>query len=282
MHATVTQTLLVDGHRLAYDVRGEGESAVVLVPGLLTSRRMQWALADALADRGHRVYTFDPLGFGDSDHPEDYWHYSVGQFADQLAAFMDHVGLETAVVYGTSLGTAIALDFASRYPDRLDGVVCEGPVLDHAMPGALPFAAFFLGYGVFAGPFGRVVARLTAALQIRAPHAPAIDACIDIFRARPAAIAAAMRGIAYSGFKLPRDRRQRIAVPALVIGYRLFDPIHPDADARLLAAEIGGAEYLRARTWLELRRRPNRLAPAIAEFIDSCHSCQPIDAAASA
>lgn len=257
-------------HRLAYDTRGHGNRDVVLVPGLLTTRRMQWRLADRLAAAGYRVHTFDPLGFGESDHPEQYWHYSVPRFADQLAAFLDHAGLDRPVLYGTSLGSAVGFAFAAAYPDRLSGLIVEGPVLERAMPGALLFGGTILAYGLLSGRLGEVIATGLRRTEPLARRSPLADSTVDILRKRPAEIAAAMTGIINGRIALPRDQRLALEIPILAIGYRWFDPVHPRVDAEAVAAESAGARPPTTRTWFALRNRPERLTAAIVAFIHDC------------
>jgi pimeloyl-ACP methyl ester carboxylesterase len=48
--------------------------------------------------------------------------------ADDVNALLDHVGLERAVVGGTSMGTAVALSFALRYPARTAGLLLVSPL----------------------------------------------------------------------------------------------------------------------------------------------------------
>jgi pimeloyl-ACP methyl ester carboxylesterase len=90
-----------EGHRLEFDVHGEGERVIVLVHGLLMNRRMYERLGPALAERGNRVVCVDLLGHGRSDRPADLRLYSMPRFARQVAALLDHLGLESAVVGGT-------------------------------------------------------------------------------------------------------------------------------------------------------------------------------------
>ena len=75
----------LDGQRLAYTVHGEGPRLTVLLHGLLFNQRMHEALAQALAERGHRVVTLDLLGHGDSDRPRDKWRYSMPAFGAQVS-----------------------------------------------------------------------------------------------------------------------------------------------------------------------------------------------------
>src|SRR5918911_4751611 len=126
-------TFTFDGQRLAYATYGEGPRVVVLVHGLLFSQRMHEALAEALADHGHRAVTLDLLGHGRSDRPRDMWRYSMPIFAREVVALLDHLELDQAVVGGTSLGANVTLEVASLAPSRLRGMVLEMPVLDNAL-----------------------------------------------------------------------------------------------------------------------------------------------------
>ena len=47
-----TRDFIHEGHRLVYDEYGSGERVIVLLPGLLFSRKMHQPLAEALAERG--------------------------------------------------------------------------------------------------------------------------------------------------------------------------------------------------------------------------------------
>ena len=67
----IAKSFEFEGHRLVYDEYGKGAKVVVLLPGLLFSRKMHGPLAEALAERGHRVLCLDPLGHGDSDRPPE-------------------------------------------------------------------------------------------------------------------------------------------------------------------------------------------------------------------
>src|SRR3954462_6841555 len=121
------------GHRLAYTSFGTGPRTVVLLHGLLLSQRMHVPLARDLAERGNRVITLDLLGHGASDRPRDMWRYSMTFFGEQVVALLDELGIDEAVVMGTSLGANTTLEVASVAPERLRGMVIEMPVLDNAL-----------------------------------------------------------------------------------------------------------------------------------------------------
>ena len=68
---------------------------------------------------GVRLLAFDCRGHGETRPlgPED--RIGIGSFADDLTAFLDFVDVPRAVVGGTSMGAAVALNFALRRPDRV-------------------------------------------------------------------------------------------------------------------------------------------------------------------
>jgi pimeloyl-ACP methyl ester carboxylesterase len=254
--------------RLEYTEYGSGDAWVVLLPGQLMPRRMQQPLARVLAAEGFHVVTLDPLGHGRSDRPADPHAYSVTAFAEQVVALLDHVGAAQAVVGGTSLGANIALETAAIAADRVRGLLIEAPILDNGVEsgivafGPLLLAARFLPLTVTAlrratRPIPRGIVPFWAGV--------ALDTCDQ----RADAMAALLHGL-FFGRAAPSSReRRRISVPVLVVGHPL-DPVHPLADAAMLAAEIPRATLLRSRSALEWRLRPERLDQAAVELVTTC------------
>ncbi|MBD3161923.1 MAG: alpha/beta fold hydrolase [Candidatus Eisenbacteria bacterium] len=104
---------------LAYDSTGEGR-AVLLLHAFPLSRTMWDPQVEALAAT-HRALRFDAAGFGDSP-PRD-GPLTVDRIADDAVRLLDHLGIETTVVCGLSMGGYAALAFARRHPRRLEGLV---------------------------------------------------------------------------------------------------------------------------------------------------------------
>jgi pimeloyl-ACP methyl ester carboxylesterase len=76
----------------------------------------------------HTVYAIEFQGHGrttDIDRPITY-----PNLADDVAGFMDAVDLETADVFGYSMGAAAGLQFAIRHPDRIDRLVAASVAYD--------------------------------------------------------------------------------------------------------------------------------------------------------
>lgn len=113
---------LPDGTRVHYVVEGAGEP-VLLIHGFLDSG-YSWRLNMDAWSRGYRVYAPDLPGFGYSTR----WsspRYSLDQFAGWVVNFMDAAGIGSAHLVGHSLGGAIALEMAQRWPERVRSLVLE-------------------------------------------------------------------------------------------------------------------------------------------------------------
>jgi pimeloyl-ACP methyl ester carboxylesterase len=253
-----------NGHRISYDEYGAGERPLILVHGLLMSRRMFDRLGPAMASRGNRVIAIDLLGHGRSDRPSDMSNYSMTFFARQVEALMDHLGIDEAVVGGTSLGANTTLELAYLSPKRLRGMMIEMPVLDNALLAvAVIFTPIMLGLR-----FGEPVWRAIAAAARRIPRTnPLIDMGLDLVRQDPAPSEAVLEGL-FLGSSAPHHQfRVRMEQPALVIGHRR-DPLHPFSDSGMLADELPNARLIVANSILEWRLSPERLDLELARFLD--------------
>jgi pimeloyl-ACP methyl ester carboxylesterase len=255
------------GLKLAYDVHGEGNRNLVLIPGLLLPRSMHEPLARELAERGNRVVTFDPLGHGGSDRPRDMWRYSMPIFGRQTVALLDHLQLDQAVVGGTSLGANVTLEVASLAPQRLRGMVIEMPVLDNALLAcALAFTPLLVAL-TFGEPVTRPISRLIGRVPRVFGHYP--NVFLDWVSQDPAPSAAVLQGLFFGRTAPHRSERRTFEAPAIVLGHPR-DVIHPFSDAKMLAEELPNARLIEADSLFELRFQPERLTNEIAEFLDEC------------
>ncbi len=256
------------GQRIAYAEHGEGPRPLVLLPGLLFSQRMQEPLARALAAQGGRVITLDPLGHGRSDRPRDMWRYSMGAFAQQALALLDHLELEEAVFGGASLGANVTLEVAAAAPQRVRGMVVEMPVLDNALLGcALAFTPLLTAL-TFGAPAMKALQR-AARIVPRGPLPLLPEILLDWVSQDPEPSAAVLQGLFFGRIAPHREVRRTFTMPALVIGHRR-DPVHPFSDADMLVQELPNARLLNADSIVELRTRPRRLTGEIAAFVDGC------------
>jgi pimeloyl-ACP methyl ester carboxylesterase len=258
--------------RLEFTEYGAGDSWVVLLHGQLMPRRMQQPLARALAAEGLHVVTLDLLGHGRSDRPADPLVYSMTAFAEQVVALLDHLGAEQAVIGGTSLGANVSLEVADIAPERVRGLIVEMPVLDNAVEAGilafapLMFAARFLPFTVTGlrwatRPIPRGIVPFWTGIVL------------DTLDQRPGPMGAVVHGLFFGRVAPSSKRRRAITAPALVVGHPA-DPIHPAADAAMLADELPEATFVKARSILEWRFQPDRLNRIAAGFALRCWSEQ--------
>jgi pimeloyl-ACP methyl ester carboxylesterase len=117
-----SKTVAVDGLSLHYLEWGDSEAPpVVCVHGYTGSADAFGALARHLRGR-FRILAFDVRGHGESGWSPD----GAYQYADQagdLAGFADRLELEKFVLIGTSMGGIIAMTYAIRHMQRLNGLV---------------------------------------------------------------------------------------------------------------------------------------------------------------
>lgn len=254
--------------RLEYTEYGSGDAWVVLLHGQLMPRRMQQPLARALAAEGLHVVTLDLLGHGRSDRPADPHAYSMMAWAEQVVALLDHLGAPQAVVGGTSLGANVSLEVAVLAPQRVRGLIIEMPVLNNGLEagllafGPLMFAARFL-------PFTVNALRLVTRPVPRGIVPFWIGIVLDTLDQHADSVAAVVHGIFFGRVAPSSSHRKAITTPALIVGHP-SDPIHPVADAVMLADEMPNATFVSARTILEWRLAPDRLNRAAVEFALGC------------
>lgn len=261
--------LMFEDARLEYTEYGGGEKLVVLLHGQLMQRRMHEPLARAIAAEGYRVITLDLLGHGRSDRPDDPTRYSMTAFGRSVIGLLDDLGVASAVIGGTSLGANVTLEIAVAAPHRLHGMILEMPVLDNALEAGI----------VVFGPlifFGRVtpwavtfVRRVTRAVP-RALLPFWGGMALDLLDQDPGPMAATLHGIFFGRIAPPAVMRRAIGVPAVVIGHP-HDPIHPAADAALLAGELPNARFAPAESIVEWRARPDRLNREVLDFLAGVH-----------
>ena len=116
----------VNGMSMYYEVSGSGSPLIVLHGSYMNIPQMG-AIIPKLA-RTHRVYALEFQGHGrttDIDRPITY-----PNLADDVAAFMNAVGLQKADVFGYSMGAIAGLHLAIRHPTMVNKLVFAGGAYD--------------------------------------------------------------------------------------------------------------------------------------------------------
>lgn len=109
-----------------YVEQGQGEPLLLLHGNGESSAYFQNQMGP-LGSRYH-VYALDTRGHGKT--PRGSAPFTIRQFADDLAGFMEEQSIAKAHVLGFSDGGNIAVVFALRYPDRVDRLILNGANLD--------------------------------------------------------------------------------------------------------------------------------------------------------
>jgi len=235
------KTLSVNGVRVATVDRGGG-LPILLVHGFPLDHTMWDAQVEVLSGR-FRVIAPDLRGFGQSGVAAG--TVTMDQFADDLAALVDALGMhERVVLCGLSMGGYIAFAFCRKYAARLRGLV----LCDTRATADTPEAA--------AGRWEtaqRVLREGTAPLadtmlpKLLAPATlakrPAIVAALRkmILASDPRGIAAALRGMAERPDSTPL--LTEIACPTLVLAGQ-EDALSPVDEMQALARQIPSAQFV--------------------------------------
>ncbi|MDQ2911365.1 MAG: alpha/beta fold hydrolase [Actinomycetota bacterium] len=116
-----------DGVRIFYEVYGEGEPTVLLLPTWSIIHSRHWKMQIPYLARHCRVVTFDGRGNGRSDRPDEPEAYAETEFAADALAVMDATVTDRAIIVGFSLGVQRGLLLAAEHPERVEAAVFIGP-----------------------------------------------------------------------------------------------------------------------------------------------------------
>lgn len=122
----VGKYVTVNGMKMYYEVSGEGDPLIVLHGAYMNIPSMG-SIIPKLAET-HKVYALEFQGHGrttDIDRPITYQN-----LADDVAAFMNAVGVEKADVFGYSMGAGAGLQLAIRHPEKIDRLVAASVAYD--------------------------------------------------------------------------------------------------------------------------------------------------------
>lgn len=264
-------TLYLDlpGGRLAYDDRGHGP-LILCVPGMGDVRQSYRFLAPALADAGYRVVTVDLRGHGESS--ADWPVYTPEDVGADIVALLRHLDAGPATVIGVSLAAGAAVWAAAEAPDLVRALVLIGPfVRDVPVSPLLRIGARLL----LARPWA---ARAWAAWYRKLYPGRQPDDLDDHLRLLRTMLGdprrlAAVRRIGSASKAGCEARIPEVRQPALVV-MGTADPDFPDpeAEARLVAARLGGTVHLAPGAGhYPHAEQPGPTAEAITAFCQQHH-----------
>ena len=254
------------GIQLAVERRGSGVP-LLCVHGFPLNHRMWNPQSDGLADCCE-VIAPDLRGMGQSEAASG--TITMAQYADDLAALLDAMGITEPVVFcGLSMGGYVAWQFAERYPERLRGLIlCDTHAAadsEDARNGRMKLIELVERYG--AEPVANTMAGKLLAESNAAARPELVTMLRDmILGTAPSGITAALRGMAERPDMT--GMLNTIGVPALVIcGDE--DAITPADEMEQFARLIPDATFLRVPQAGHMAplEQPEIVNRAIREFL---------------
>jgi pimeloyl-ACP methyl ester carboxylesterase len=121
----------VDGVRVHYQQAGENNAPVlILIHGFASSNLVWSKVLLELAGAGFRVIAPDLLGYGYSAKPREL-DYTIASQASMVVKLLQQLGINRAVVVGSSYGGAVAATIALAHPELVEKLVLVGAVTNN-------------------------------------------------------------------------------------------------------------------------------------------------------
>lgn len=116
----------INGLHLNYTIRGHGP---VMLVGHLNSGKIGYELTlKPLEDHFTMVY-YEPRGTGKSEAPKTIKAYHRNYIVDEIEALRTHLKVDDIWIFGHSDQSAIALEYALKYPSHTQGLILSGTSL---------------------------------------------------------------------------------------------------------------------------------------------------------
>jgi 3-oxoadipate enol-lactonase len=226
---------------IAYDDHGIGQPIIFLHAFPLNRSMWQGQITALLNEQRFRLIALDWRGFGESESNTTV--SSMELLADDVAALMDALGMQQAILCGLSMGGYVAFAFQRKYPERVGGLILADTKPDADTEEARANRAKIAQLAESEGP--GAVADLQVPNLISdytRQHHLEVEALVRrmIDAATGSGIAAAARGMAQRTDS--NDLLAQITVPTLVVVGE-SDKLTPPTLAQEYAARIPGAGF---------------------------------------
>jgi pimeloyl-ACP methyl ester carboxylesterase len=261
-------TASVNGVELYYEEHGRGEP-LVLVPGFGTGAWIWYRQVPGFAGR-FRTVVFDPRGVarsGGRDEP-----FTMRQFADDLAALLEALGVESAHVLGASFGGFVAQEFALAHPASTRSLIlcCTSfGGAGHRPPSAETLAAIASTRGLNTEERVRENLLLAFSPRFAAEHPEEVERVISLRAENHVPEYAYLRQLQAAVAFDAAERIGNIKAPTLVLTGDA-DTIVPHENSVNLAAAIPGARLrvVEGGSHAFFIERPEEFNRAVVEFIE--------------
>lgn len=122
-HPVAKTIKLASGVQLQYVAQGYNDGIPVILLHGYSDSWHSWDRLLPMLPQQLRVYAYSQRGHGVSDRPDS--GYTFKDLSNDLAQFMDAMGVQSAVLVGHSMSSGVVRQFALDYPERVRGLVLE-------------------------------------------------------------------------------------------------------------------------------------------------------------
>lgn len=260
-------SIQVDNNQLSYDVRGEGPAAILFNHSGASSLGWSECFLEKLAEE-FTVITFDYRGTGNSSPVTN--SFVLADLAADGKAILEAGKISKAVVIGTSMGGAVAQEFALAYPHKVSVLVLLGTFagLKHFVqpdPKILELLKSPSTKESSIARWQRLLPTIYSDSFLQQHGVLALD--LELKGSRFTTVhTIAKHGEAVGAFEV-YDRLPAISAPTLII-HGTDDPIIPVRNGEILASRISGSEYveLQGVGHLPAVEKPFEIAKKIGHF----------------
>lgn len=177
--------IMINGVRLFVDIEGAGLVAdgtamrekptlILLHGGPGADHSIYKPGFSALSDLAQIAY-YDHRGCGRSeDGPREHW--TLAQWADDLKALCDTLGIDKPIVLGTSFGGFVAQAYATRYPDH------PGKLILISTAAKVEFSEVYGAFARLGGPEAGAIAQAYWSNPLPETRAPYLERCLPLYR----------------------------------------------------------------------------------------------------
>jgi pimeloyl-ACP methyl ester carboxylesterase len=251
----------VNGLNMYYEIHGSGGVPLVLLHGSMGSLEMFRGIMPALAQT-RKVIAVDQQAHGrtaDIDRPLDYV-----QMAGDTAAFLRQFGIDRADVFGFSMGGAIGLQLAFRYPEIVRKLVVNASYGDDAI-----YPEVMVSLGTYFTPEAFAGSPMEAEYRRVAPNPGDFPALVT-----------RVQNLTRDAVGLPAEAIRAIAAPTMIV-MGDSDIVRPENAVALFRLRGGGVPgdfaprppaqlaILPGTSHIELIQRTEWLQSMILAFLDA-------------
>ena len=109
------------------DIGNKDDPAIIVIHGATLPSEGFIGFCSGLSAKGYRVICYDQYGRGYSDRPIT--NYNMQLYTEQLRELLDFLDIKDSILYGSSMGAPIAINFSNTYSERILAIGLQVPLV---------------------------------------------------------------------------------------------------------------------------------------------------------